>query len=79
MSINKSNLPSESTPKPIGALLGFSTNTVTAAVAYKHGVVTVIEFLLSDASLHFIKFASNGSLEIGGSTPEMGSGTKVTW
>jgi hypothetical protein len=45
---------------------------------YKHGVVTVLEFVFSDASTNFIKFGSNGSLEMGG-TLELGTGTPVKW
>lgn len=76
MSVNKTNLPSEGSPKSVTALIG--AKTITAAYAYKHGAVTVIEFAFSDASTNFLKVSSNGTLEIGG-TLEMGSGTKVTW
>jgi hypothetical protein len=53
-------------------------DTISSIEAYKHGVVTVIEFAFSDASTNFIKVASNdrGTVEIGG-TNEMGTGTRV--
>lgn len=76
MSVNKLTLPSEGSPKSVTALIG--AKTITAAVAYKHGVVTVIELAFSDASTNFLKVSSNGNLEIGG-TLEMGTGTKVAW
>ncbi|WP_348269743.1 hypothetical protein P8936_16470 [Edaphobacter paludis] len=75
MTINKTNLPSEGSPKTVTALVG--AKTITAAYAYKHGVATVIELAFSDASTSFIKVA-NGNLEIGG-TLEVGTGTKVNW
>jgi hypothetical protein len=78
MSVNKNALPSEGSPKTITSLLNFAAATLTSAFAYKHGVVTVIEFALSDASTHFLKVASNGTLEVGG-TLELGTGTKVSW
>lgn len=78
MSVNKNTLPSEGSPKTVTSLLNFGANTLTSAFAYKHGVVQVLEFVLSDASAHFLKVASNGVLEIGG-TLELGTGTKVTW
>jgi hypothetical protein len=78
LAIAKTNLPSEGSPKSITTLLNFGANTLTSATAYKHGVVTVIECVLSDASSHFIKVGQAGILEIGG-TLEMGTGTKVTW
>lgn len=76
MTISKTNLPSEGSPKSVTALVG--AKTITAAYAYKHGPVTVIEFAFSDASTNFLKVSSNGALEIGG-TLEMGTGTKVGW
>lgn len=78
MSVNKAALPTEGSPKLVTSLLNFGALTLTSAYAYKHGVVTVIEFLLSDASTHFLKVASNGTLEFGG-TLEVGTGTKVSW
>ena len=78
MSVNKNNLPSEGSPKSVTSLFNLGANTVTSANAYKHGVVTVIELNLSNSTTQFLKFASNGSLEIGG-TLEMGTGTKVSW
>jgi hypothetical protein len=78
MPVDKTKLPSEGSPKSVASLLNFGANTLTSAFAYKHGVVTVFEFVLSDASTHFLKVASNGSLEIGG-TLELGTGTKVIW
>lgn len=78
MSVSRNNLPSEGSPKGITSLLNFGANTLTSAYAYKHGVVTVLEFNLSNSTTVFAKIASNGSLEIGG-TLEMGSGTKVSW
>ncbi len=76
MSINKAQLASQGSAKVITSLIG--AKTITAAQTYKHGVVTVIELGFSDASTNYIKFASNGFLEIGG-TLEMGTGTAVTW
>ena len=76
MSVSKTALPSEGSPKTVTALVG--AKTITAAVAYKHGIVNVVEILFSDASTNYIKFASNSGLEIGG-TLEMGTGTKVSW
>jgi hypothetical protein len=52
--------------------------TITSAYAYRHGVVSVIELNFSDTTTNYIKFASNGGLEIGG-TAEVGSGTKVAF
>jgi hypothetical protein len=74
--ISKNALPSEGSPKSVTSLIG--AKTITAASAYKHGIVTVIEFGFSDASTNFLKFSSNSGLEIGG-TLEMGTGTKVGW
>lgn len=78
MTISKANLPSEGSPKTITTLLNFGAATLSSSFAYKHGVVTVLEFTLSDASVHFVKFGGNGTLEIGG-TMELGTGTKVSW
>jgi hypothetical protein len=75
MTISKTNLPSEGSPKTVTPLVG--AKTITSAYAYKHGVVTVIELAFSDSSTNFIKVA-NGNLEIGG-TLEVGTGTKVIW
>lgn len=78
VTISKTNLPSEGSPKSIASLLGFGANTLSSAFAYKHGPTYVFEFVLSDASTHFVKVASNSGVEIGG-TLELGTGTKVTW
>jgi len=78
MSVNKTALPSEGSPKSLTSLLNFGANTLTSAYTYKHGVVTVIEFNLSNSTTQFLKFGSNGTLEIGG-TLELNTGTKVTW
>ncbi|MDE2105607.1 MAG: hypothetical protein KGL39_50740 [Patescibacteria group bacterium] len=78
MSISKALLPSEGSPKSITSLLGFAALTVSSANAYKHGVVTVLEFNMSDSSTKFVKVGNNGQLEVGG-TLEMGTGTKVSW
>ena len=63
-------------PESVTSLIG--AKTISAAYAYKHGVVTVIEFVFSDASSGFIKVAKTGTLEFGG-TLEMGTGTEVKW
>lgn len=78
MAVNKANLPSEGSPKVITSQLGFASLTVSSAYAYKHGMTTVFEFVMSDSSLKFLKVSNNGTLEIGGSA-EMGTGTKVSW
>lgn len=78
MAVNKTTLPSEGSPKSVTSLLGFGAATVTSAAAYKHGVVSVVEFALSNSTTVFVKFASNSGLEIGG-TLELGTGTKVSW
>lgn len=70
MAKDKTTLASNAVTTAIGA------KTISSAVAYKHGVVTVIELGFSDASTNYVKFASNGGLEIGG-TAEMGTGTKL--
>ena len=76
MSINNTTLPSQGSPKTITTQVG--AKTISNVYAYKHGVVTVLEFAFSDGSTNFIKHASNGPLEIGG-TDELGTGTLVTW
>ena len=76
MTISKANLPSEGSPKSVTALVG--AKTITGAFVYKHGLVTVLEFVFSDSTTNFIKVASNGQLEFGG-TLELGTGTKVSW
>jgi hypothetical protein len=76
MTINKTQLPTEGSPKTVTSLIG--AKTITKAYAYKHGSVTVVELGFSDASTGFIKVASGGQLELGG-TLEMGTGTAVTW
>lgn len=76
MAINKTELPSHTSSKSVLALVG--AKTITNASAYKHGSVTVLEILYSDASTVFIKHGPNDALEIGG-TLEMGTGTKVSW
>jgi hypothetical protein len=70
MAKDKTTLPSASVTSLIGA------KTVSTVNAYQHGVVTVLEFKFSDTTSQFVKFASNGGLEIGG-TAEMGTGTVV--
>lgn len=70
MAKDKTTLASNAVTTAIGA------KTISSAVAYRHGVVTVIELGFSDASTNYVKFASNGGLEIGG-TAEMGTGTKL--
>lgn len=70
MAKDKTTLASNAVTTAIGA------KTISSAVVYKHGVVTVIELGFSDASTNYVKFASNGGLEIGG-TAEMGTGTKL--
>lgn len=70
MAKDKTTLASNAVTTAIGA------KTISSAVAYKHGVVTVLELGFSDASTNYVKFASNGGLEIGG-TAEMGTGTKL--
>lgn len=54
----------------------FNPDTFASVSAYKHGVVTVLQFVYKDGSESFIKFASNSGLEIGG-TGEMGTGQKL--
>jgi LPXTG-motif cell wall-anchored protein len=78
MTIDKTQLPSTGSSKSILAQLGFAAATLTSAFAYKHGVVNVFEFGLSNATTVFLKVTSNGTLEIGG-TLEMGTGTQVKW
>lgn len=73
---NKTQLASEGSVKTVTTLIG--AKTISTASVYKHGVVTCVELYFSDASTNYIKFASNGGLEIGG-TLEMGTGTKVSW
>lgn len=76
MSISKTALPTEGSPKSVTTLIG--AKTITSALAYKHGVVTVLELGFSDATTNFVKFGSNGVLEFGG-TLELGTGTQVKW
>jgi hypothetical protein len=76
MPVNKVALPTEGSPKTVTALVG--AKTISAAYAYKHGAVSVVELAFSDASTGFIKVGPNGQIELGG-TAEMGSGTKVSW
>lgn len=78
MAIVKTQLPSDGSPKSILSLLGFGAATLTSAYAYKHGVVTVFEFNLSNSTTVYLKHSSNGILEIGG-TLELGTGTQVKW
>jgi len=76
MAISKTALPTEGSPKLVTSLIG--AKTITSAVAYKHGVVTVLELGFSDATTNFVKFDGHGSLEFGG-TLELGTGTQVKW
>lgn len=76
MSLDKHALPQEHSPRAITDLLG--TGAVISAHAYRHGVVTVVELAFGDSITRFLKFASNGCLEVGG-TAEMNTGTKVSW
>lgn len=76
MTISKTALPTECSPKTVTSLVG--AKTISAAYAYKHGSVTVLEFAFSDSTTNFVKVSSGGRLEIGG-TLEMGTGTAVTW
>lgn len=76
MPVIKANLPNEGSAKSLTNLVG--AKTISSVSAYKFGVVSALELLFTDASVVFIKFASNGGLEIGG-TCEMGTGTKVGW
>jgi hypothetical protein len=77
MTISKTQLSSEGSPKIVTTNCG-GGKTISTVQTYKHGVVTVVEMVFSDASSNFIKFASNGALELGG-TLEMGTGTQVKW
>lgn len=77
MSVSTTALPTEGTPKSVTSLVG--AKLISSARAYKHGTVTVVEITFSDASTGYIKFSSNRGLEIGGATPELGSGTAVSW
>jgi hypothetical protein len=77
MSVNKNALPTEGSPKTVTSNCG-GGKTISTVQTYKHGVVTVVEFVFSDASSNFIKFGSNGTLEMGG-TLELGTGTPVKW
>ena len=70
MAKDKTTLPSGNVTSLVGA------KTITSATAYRHGVTTVLELKFSDSTTNYVKFASNGGLEIGG-TSELGSGTKV--
>jgi len=72
MTITRTNVAGALITPLVGA------KTITAVYGYRHGVVTVIELAFSDASTNFIKVASNGGMEVGG-TAEMGTGTKVNW
>lgn len=76
MPVNKNTLPTEGSPKTVTALIG--AKTISAAYAYKHGSVKVVEFLFSDASTNFIKIGAGGVMEIGG-TLEFNTGTQLTW
>lgn len=76
MTINKTHLPTEESPKSVTSLVG--AKTISSASAYRHGVVMVVELDFSDATTNFIKVGAAGQLEIGG-TLEMGTGTKVNW
>ena len=78
MPIDKTQIPSVGSQKSILTQLGFGAATLTTAYVYKHGVVTVFEFNLSNSTTVYLKVTSNGQIEIGG-TVEMGSGTQVKW
>lgn len=73
---DKTKLPSEGSPKTITTNIG-SAKTVSTVYAYKHGIVTVLEFIWSDTTSTFVKFNGSG-LEIGG-TLDMGTGTAIKW
>ncbi len=76
VTISKTALPTEGSPKSITTLIG--AKTITSAYAYKHGSVTVIELGFSDSSTNFVKVGAGANLEVGG-TLELGTGTKVSW
>lgn len=73
MAKDKTTLPSGNVTALVGA------KTITAVNAYRHGVVTVLQFSFSDSSTQYVKFNSTGGLEIGGGDAEWGSGTKVNF
>lgn len=78
-SIDTTKLPGWVASKDITALLAAGALTVTSAVAYKMGTVTVIQLTYSDASTGYIKFDATGRLYIGGADNLTTTGTEVHW
>lgn len=79
MTIDKSTLPPQHSPKSVTSLIGAKTiSTTVPSLAYRHGSVTVIELAFSDSTTNYLKVGPNGTLEIGG-TAEMGTGTRISW
>lgn len=78
-SIDTTLLPGWVTSKDITTLLAAGANTVTKAVAYKMGTLTVIQLTYSDASTGYIKFDATGHLIMGGADNLPTTGTEVLW
>ena len=74
--MNKATLTSLGSPKSVTTLIG--AKTISTAIVYKHGSVTVLEILFTDATTAYFKVGIGGQVEIGGSN-EMNTGTTVTW
>lgn len=77
--IDTTLLPGWVGSKDVTSLLGAGSNTITSVTATKMGVITVLDFLMSDTSHCYLKVDANGHLIVGGEDNTVGTGTEVTW
>jgi hypothetical protein len=71
--INKNQLKSTS---DVTSLLGIGGKTISVINCYRHGSVEVTDILCTDTNHYYIK-STQGQVEVGTTSPEMGTGTLI--